>query len=73
MSIHSLCADILIQMENVKVEVYSMFWYYFAEYDRRRLEERIRKVKDLLPLAEQIMRLKIGIGELFPQCMRKRI
>ncbi|MGA8083679.1 MAG: hypothetical protein WB988_17640 [Candidatus Nitrosopolaris sp.] len=34
------------------------------EYDRRRLEERIRKVKDLLPLAEQIMRLKIGIGEL---------
>ena len=34
------------------------------EYDRRRLEERIRKVKDVLPLAEQIMRLKIGIGEL---------
>jgi hypothetical protein len=34
------------------------------EFDRRRLEERIRKVKDVLPLAEQIMRLKIGIGEL---------
>ena len=34
------------------------------EFDRRRLEERIRKVKDVLPLAEQIMRLKVGIGEL---------
>jgi hypothetical protein len=34
------------------------------EYDRRRLEERIRKVKDVLPLAEQIMRLKVGIGEI---------
>ena len=29
------------------------------EFDRRRLEERIRKVKDVLPLAEQIMRLKV--------------
>ncbi|MFY9794238.1 MAG: hypothetical protein WAJ93_00960, partial [Candidatus Nitrosopolaris sp.] len=29
-----------------------------------RLEERIRKVKDVLPLAEQIMRLKVDIGEL---------
>ena len=34
------------------------------EFDRRRLEDRIRKVKDLLPLAEQIMRLEVGIGEL---------
>jgi hypothetical protein len=34
------------------------------EFDRRRLEERIRKVKDVLPLAEQVMRLKVGIGEL---------
>ena len=34
------------------------------EFDRRRLEERIIKVKDVLPLAEQIMRLNIGIGEL---------
>ncbi|MFZ0514092.1 MAG: hypothetical protein WAM14_20975, partial [Candidatus Nitrosopolaris sp.] len=34
------------------------------EFDRRRLEERIRKVKDVLPLAEQIMQLKIGIGEI---------
>jgi hypothetical protein len=32
--------------------------------DRRRLEDRIIKVKDVLPLAEQIMWLKIGIGEL---------
>jgi hypothetical protein len=32
--------------------------------DRRRLEDRITKVKDVLPLAEQIMWLKIGIGEL---------
>ena len=29
------------------------------EFDRRRLEERIRKVKDVSPLAEQIMRLKV--------------
>ena len=34
------------------------------EFDRRRLEERIIKVKDVLPLAEQIMRLRVGIGEL---------
>jgi hypothetical protein len=33
--------------------------------DRCRLEERLLKVKDVLPLAEQIMRLKVGIGELF--------
>ena len=32
--------------------------------DRRRLEDRITKVKDVLPLAEQIMRFNIGIGEL---------
>jgi hypothetical protein len=45
--------------------------------DRRRLEDRITKVKDVLPLAEQIMRLNIGVGELLAliilQCMRKRI
>ena len=35
------------------------------EFDRRGLEERIRKVKDVLPLAEQIMRLNVGIGEHF--------
>ena len=34
------------------------------EFDRRRLEEKIRKVKDVLPLVGQIMRLKVGIGEL---------
>ena len=34
------------------------------ENDRRRLEDMIIKVKDVLPLAEQIMRLKVGIGEL---------
>ena len=34
------------------------------EFDWRRLEERIRKVKDVLPLGEQIMRLKVGIAEL---------
>ena len=34
------------------------------EFNRRRLEDRIIKVKDALPLAEQIMRLKVGIGEL---------
>ena len=33
------------------------------EFDRRRLEERIRKVKDVLPLAEQLTRFRIGIGE----------
>ena len=33
------------------------------EFDRRRLEDRIRKVKDVLPLAEQLIRFKIGIGE----------
>jgi hypothetical protein len=46
------------------------------EFDRRRLEERIIKVKDVLPLAEQIMRLNIGVRELaliILQCMRKRI
>ena len=32
--------------------------------DRRRLEDRIKKCKDVLPLAEQIMRLNVGIGEL---------
>jgi hypothetical protein len=32
--------------------------------DRRRLEDRITKVKDVLPLAKQIMRFNIGIGEL---------
>jgi hypothetical protein len=35
-----------------------------AWLDRCKFEERIRNVKDLLPLAEQIMRLKIDIGEL---------
>ena len=34
------------------------------EFDRRRLEERIRKVKDVLPLAEQLIRFRIGIGEI---------
>ena len=32
--------------------------------DWRRLEDRIIKVKDVLPLAEQIMRLKVGIVEM---------
>jgi hypothetical protein len=32
--------------------------------DRRRLEDRIKKCKDVIPLAEQIMRFNIGIGEL---------
>ena len=32
--------------------------------DRRRLEDQIIKVKDVLPLAEQIMRLKVGIVEM---------
>jgi hypothetical protein len=32
--------------------------------DRRRLEDRIKKCKDVLPLAEQIKRLNIGIAEL---------
>jgi hypothetical protein len=31
------------------------------EFDRRRLREN-KKVKDVLPLAEQIMRIKVGIG-----------
>jgi hypothetical protein len=35
-----------------------------VEFGRRRLEERIRKVKEVLPLAEQKMRLKVGIGEI---------
>jgi hypothetical protein len=34
------------------------------QLDRGILEHRIRKVKDLLPLAEQLSRLNIGIGEL---------
>jgi hypothetical protein len=34
------------------------------QLDRRILEHRIRKVKDLLPLGEQLSRLNIGIGEL---------
>ena len=34
------------------------------EFDRRRLEDRIKKCKDFLPLAEQIIRFNIGIGEL---------
>jgi hypothetical protein len=33
------------------------------EFDRRRLEERIRKVKNVLALAEQLIRFRIGIGE----------
>ena len=32
--------------------------------DRRRLEDRIKKCKYVLPLVEQLMRLKVGIGEL---------
>ena len=32
--------------------------------DRRRLEDRIKKCKDFLPLAEQMIRFNIGIGEL---------
>jgi chromosome segregation ATPase len=32
--------------------------------DRRRLEDRIKKCKDVLPLTEQIMRLNVGIGEI---------
>ena len=35
------------------------------EFDRRRLENRIIKLKDVLPLAEQITQLNVGIGELF--------
>ena len=34
------------------------------EFDRCRLENRIIKAKDVLPLVEQIMRLNIGIGEI---------
>ena len=34
------------------------------EIERRKLEDRIMDCKDVLPLGEQIMRLKIGIGEL---------
>jgi hypothetical protein len=34
------------------------------EFDRHRLEERIRKIKDVLPLAEQLIRFRIGIGEI---------
>ena len=30
---------------------------------RRRLEDRVKKCKDVLPLAEQLMRLNVGIGE----------
>jgi transposase-like protein len=32
--------------------------------DRRGFEDRIKKCKDVLPLAEQIMRFNVGIGEL---------
>ena len=32
--------------------------------DRRRFEDRIKKCKDFLPLAEQIIRFNIGIDEL---------
>ena len=34
------------------------------EFDRRRLEERIVKVKDVLPLAEQLIQFRIGMGEI---------
>ncbi len=33
--------------------------------DRRTLEDRIKKCKDFLPLAEQMIRFNIGIGEIF--------
>jgi hypothetical protein len=33
------------------------------EFDRRKLEGRIRNVKDVLPLAEQLIQFRIGIGE----------
>ena len=33
------------------------------EFNRRRLEGRIKKVKDILPLAEQLIQFRIGIGE----------
>jgi hypothetical protein len=33
------------------------------EFNRRLLEGRIKKVKDVLPLAEQLIRFRIGIGE----------
>ena len=33
------------------------------EFNRRILEGRIKKVKDVLPLAEQLIRFRIGIGE----------
>ncbi|MGC2681345.1 MAG: hypothetical protein WA323_05705, partial [Candidatus Nitrosopolaris sp.] len=33
------------------------------EFDRRRLEDMITKVKNVLPLAEQLVGFKIGIGE----------
>jgi hypothetical protein len=33
------------------------------EFNRRILEGRIKKVKDVLPLAEQLIRFSIGIGE----------
>jgi hypothetical protein len=36
-----------------------------VENDRRRLEETIKKVKDVLQLTEQIMRLKIPIRTFF--------
>ena len=32
--------------------------------DRRRLEDRIKKCKDFLPLAEQLIQFRIGIGEI---------
>jgi hypothetical protein len=34
------------------------------QFDRRMLEHRIRKVKDVLLLAEQLSRLNIGLAEL---------
>ena len=34
------------------------------EFDRRRIEERIIKIKDVLSLAEQLTRFRIGIGEI---------
>jgi hypothetical protein len=34
------------------------------EFNRRPLEDRIKKVKDVLPLAEQLLQFRIGIGEI---------
>jgi hypothetical protein len=42
--------------------------------NRRGLEDRIKKCKDVLPLAEQLMRLNVSIGERSIQrYMRKQI